>query len=110
MSTIVTGDTTILSVSLKKNNEAFIVASDAEVKVTLVDQANQLIVSGDPLVQQPDTAGANWDESLVSVLIPGSFTAGITSFGRAMLEIQVSDGGLQDTWFASVLIVKGNIA
>lgn len=107
---IVTGDSTTLFVELKKNGASFVIDENAEVKVTFVSSAHQALLSDDPVAQISTSPGADWSNSLVAVVIPGTFTEPIDIQGNAYMEIQVNEDGTQTTWFVLVKIIKGNIS
>jgi len=108
MSVIVTGDDVALPVTLKKDGATFAIAQAATVQAALVTQDRSSVLAG-PVVCSSSATGADWANSLVIVEIASTLTGAIVSYEPALLEIQVDDGG-KLTWFASVDIVKGNIA
>ena len=105
---IVTGDSIVLAVTLKKNSAVFEIASDAEVKVALVSTDHQTAYT-EPIEQSSTTPGADWDLSLVIVELPPAATQEITYQGLAIMEIQVTEGTENKTWFLPVKIITGQI-
>ena len=104
---IVTGDDVALSVTLKKDNATFTITPTAEVKAALVSTDRTKVLANE-VAQSSAAEGADWANSLVVVEFSATETATVTNTGRALLEIQVDDGGKR-TWFIAVLIVQGNI-
>ena len=107
MPVIVTGDDVTLAATLKKNGQTFSIDTAAEVKAMIVsgDHRQALTAAVD---QDHTTTGADWANSLIMVSLPSSETGKITIDGRAVLEIQVNDGG-KKTWFGLVTIERGQI-
>jgi len=110
MSTIVvTGDTVSLSITLKKNNEVFVISPSAVVSVVIVSADHATALFDTPVNQSDISAGADWSKSLVTVIIPGSSTSAINIQGNAFLEVQVLDDGLETTWFVPIKLITGHI-
>ena len=105
---IVTGDNVALAVTLKKNGVVFIIDPAATVKAALVSTDHRTAYT-DPLAQAEATPGADWSASLVMVEIPGTATEAITYQGLALIEIQITAGGVNTTWFVPVKIIRGQI-
>ena len=108
MSVIVTGDDVALPVTLKKDNSTFSIDAGATVQAALVSLDRSTVLAG-PVTCSNVATGADWVNSLVIVEINSTLTGAITSYGGALLEIQVDDNG-KLTWFVSVDIEKGTIA
>lgn len=106
---IVTGDTTSIAVTLYKGTSTFVIGGTAVVKAMLVSYDRTASYTS-AVTQSSSTPGADWNASLVVVVIPGSETQEITYQGKALLEIQVTESGINKTWFAEVNIQTGRIA
>lgn len=106
--TVVTGDDISLPVTLKKNGVVFDIPVSTPVVAMLVTRDRKEALT-DEVSQVNTTTGADWANSLVVVELSSAKTVDIQEQGRALLEIQVNDGG-KLTWFVSVEIAKGNIA
>lgn len=105
--TIVTGDDSSLSVTLRKGGVTFNIDTGATVQASLVSLDHQTVYAG-PITQSNATPGADWANSLVVVEFASTDTDSITYQGKALMEIQVDDSG-KTTFFASVMIVLGTI-
>lgn len=106
---IVSGDDVLLLVQLKKDGSPFTITSASPVKARLVSPDRKQQFTGE-IAQSEGAAGAQWNASLVVVQMSQADTAGISYQGFGWLEIQVHDGGVKQTWFVPVDIVKGSIA
>jgi hypothetical protein len=106
---IVTGDNTSIGIVLKINNSTFQIDHSADVRAILVSKDHMTKYMAEPVTLESNSPGADWSNSLVVVEIPGNSTSGIDYNGLALLEIQVSYSGSQDTWFEPVKITKGQI-
>jgi hypothetical protein len=104
---IVTGDDTLLPVTLKKDGVTFPISGTGVVKVKVVSEDHGKAYT-EEVSQSRLTSGANWTNSLVVVLIPGSYTSAIKFQGKAYLEIQVADP-LKTSWFVQVEIIRGHV-
>jgi hypothetical protein len=108
MATLVTGDDTLVPVTLKKNGATFAIAGTAAIKARLVS-VDRKVTYSEEVLQSITEAGNDLANSLVVVRLAPADTVSITYQGKARLEIQVDDGG-KTTWFVDVDIVRGNIA
>ncbi|MGV0961841.1 MAG: hypothetical protein ACOYB1_18605 [Limnohabitans sp.] len=106
---IVTGDSTSLAVTLRKNGAVFAIDPAAEVKAALVSKDHKTAYTAEPIEQSNAAPGADWPHSLVIVELPPSSTNDIAYQGLALLEIQVSENASPKTWFVLVNIVTGQI-
>jgi hypothetical protein len=105
---IVTGDNVALAVTLTKNRAAFVIDPTDTVQAALVSSDHKTAYT-EPLDQSDAAPGADWAEGVLIVEIPGTATEDITYQGLALLEIQVTAGGVNTTWFVPVKIIKGQI-
>jgi hypothetical protein len=108
MSTIVTGDTIALPVTLKKSGATFVIAAGATVQASLVSLDHRTVLAG-PVTMSAAAIGADWDNSLVMIEMASSVTANIIYSGQVDLEVQVDDVG-KLTWFFTLDLVQGTIA
>jgi hypothetical protein len=105
---IVTGDSISLAVTLYKGSSTFVISGTAVVKAMLVSTNHRESYSV-AVTQSNATSGADFQQSLVVVVLPGLVTQDISYQGPALLEIQVSESGVDKTWFVGVNIVTGRI-
>lgn len=105
---IVTGDDLNIPVTLKKDGVTFAIDTAAIVQVAIVS-ANKSEILVAAIAQVSTTTGADWANSLVVVVMPSAATLSLATFGKAYMEIQVDEGG-KTTWFAKIILTKGNIA
>jgi hypothetical protein len=106
---IVTGDNVALAVTLKRDGAVFAIDALDTVQAALVSTDHKTAYTAEPISQSDAAPGADWDESLVIVEIPGTATEAITYQGLALLEIQITAGGVNTTFFVPVKIIKGLI-
>lgn len=107
LAAIVTGDDSTLPVELRKEQQAFSIATSATVKASIISKNKRVVLI--PTVTVLETsAGSVWATSLIVVKFTSAETAAINRLGEALLEIQVDDGG-KITWFSPILVVKGTI-
>lgn len=106
--TLVTGDDFAIPVDLTVNGIAHAVSLGATVKAGIVsgDHATLWL---DGVAQVSSANGASWSTGRVAVVFTKAQTALITTYGLALIEIQVEDV-TTDSWFTPVRVVKGNIA
>lgn len=113
-SEFITGDSKTKLVQLKINNATFVIAPTSVVTAQLVTKDKMKVLTAEPVVCTDDMLGADWETALLAVKFPRSSTAGIKTFGAALLEIQVTTdplGDLEDwTFYIPVTITKGNLA
>jgi len=116
---ITTGDDAVLMHELTKYDKdlkqqvTFNIPDTATVKTRII-AADHSEAYSESVVQSDLTAGADWPNSLVAVVLDSTITSEILSKsvlwknGRvnAKIETQVDDGG-KTTWFASVVMIKG---
>jgi hypothetical protein len=105
---IITGNACIVVVDLTKNGATFVIGGTAVVKATLISTDHLQIFLSTAITVSSATAGSNWAASRVAISFP-STTSSITYQGEAKLEIKVTESGLSNTWFSSVMIRRGNI-
>lgn len=108
MSTIVTGDTLALPVTLKKSGSTFVINAGATVQAALVSLDHLTVLAG-PVTMDNEAAGADWGNSLIMIEMDSTVTANIRYSGKIHLEVQVDDGG-KLTWFFTLDLVRGTIA
>ena len=102
---ITTGDDVALRVTLKKSDATFSIDTGATVKAVLRSGHEQL---HNEVTCDSGTAGADWANSLVVVVLPSAITDTLL-VKQADLEIEVDDGG-KLTWLISgITIEKGTI-
>jgi len=108
MSIIVTGDDVALPVQLKKDGKIFAIDAGATIKAAVINlNRSETIIP--EVTCLSNAAGADWDNSLVVVEFNSAATSAVTDYDKALLELQVDDGG-KLTWFVSVEFQKGTIA
>jgi hypothetical protein len=108
MPVLVTGDDTTIPVTLKKNGVTFIIGAEATIKARLVSLDHKTTYTAEVEVDKGET-GTDLSKSLVVASFSPTATSAIDYQGKALLEIQVDDGG-KKTWFAAIEIKRGNIA
>jgi len=107
--TIVTGDDSVLKVQLELDGSSFLIPGNAIVRAALRQDARLLTqpvacASGDP--------GADWPNSLVSVVLPRNTTWMVTPLSRPVsIEVEVDDSGDRTTWVIEneITVIKGLI-
>lgn len=104
---LVTGDDTVLSVTLKKNSSTFNIDTGATILASLVTP-NHINIIMSPVAVLSTAPGADWANSLLVIELTSAQTEAITSYGDALLEIQVDDNG-KTTFFANINVTKGTI-
>ena len=104
---IVTGDSIAIALQLKRNGVNIAIDSGATIHAALVSVGHNESYT-EAIEQDGSTAGADWDAGLVVVAFDPEDTEDIGFQGRALLEVQVDDGGPK-TWFLPVQIVTGRI-
>jgi hypothetical protein len=105
---LVTGDDFYLLVDLTTNELAQVVDAAADVKARVVSVDHRTALSA-AVAQSFGADGADWGAGRIAVLLDTATTAAITRYGQAQIELQVSQGGARFSWFASVMVVKGQI-
>lgn len=111
---IVTGKDQIVTVQLLKKGvgdeepQPFEIDTGATVRAVLVT-ADHKTKLGDEIACLHTTAGADWANSLVAIAFSGSDTGQFTYTGRALIEIEVEEVGVDSPFFPQVLIVKGHL-
>lgn len=105
---MVTGDDFLEPVTLKKNGLTFTINPSASVKAALVkrDRSGILIAAS---VCSANAPGADWAQSRIILPFTALQTSDVMEFGRAIIEIQVDDGG-KKTWFTTLEVIKGFIS
>jgi len=118
---ITTGDDAVLLHELTKYDKAtkkqvtFNIPNTATVISRIISIDHNETYSSE-VVQSDTTAGADWANSLIAVVLDSATTSEILNKSvtwkngqvNAKIETQVDDGG-KLTWFASVIMVKGSI-
>ena len=107
--TIFTGDDVIIRVQLlDRRRRAFEIRDTATVKAVLRQGREQVT---DVITCVPTTSGADWDNSMVAVVVASEDTADIPPSRRTSVEVEVTPaGGGTTTWLASpVLVLEGTI-
>lgn len=108
MSMIVTGDDVAIPVQLKKGGSTFTIDGGATVKAAIVTPERDELLSTTVTCSNIAT-GADWDNSLVVVEMTSAQTAAITTYGNALVEVQVDDSG-KLTWAAPIYVARGLIS
>ena len=110
MPLITTGDDVAIPVTLRKNGQTFAIGAEASVRAVLVPLSRSHALC-DPVETDSSVPGSDWAHSLVVIEIPSAVSLGIEvpDGGRALLEIQVDDGG-KTTWTAPVSLARGTLA
>ena len=107
--TIVTGDNSLILQTLKVGADPFSVAGltckSRLVSVCGHDPLTDVITNSDA------TAGADWANGVVAIIVPGEQTTNIDCYQHpeVVLETQVDDGVYEKTWFTTVSLTKGSI-
>lgn len=97
MTEIVTGDTVVLTLSLKEpDGTASNVASASQIRVALIRKDRSALLAG-PYTASSVAAGAAWSTGVVVITIPGADTAAITDL-EGDLEVEAIIGGTARTW------------
>lgn len=106
---IVIGDDSSLFLTLKNDGATFVIdpADTVEAALVSVDHETSVMAA---VAQASGTTGADWAVSLVAIKFTAAQTAVITAKGNALVAVQVTQGGLKETWYSLVKIVKGQIA
>lgn len=111
---IVTGKDQIVTVQLKRKGvddiaaQPFVIDPGATVRAVLVSTDHKTKY-GQVIACSSSTAGADWSTSLVAIEFTGTDTAAFTDFGRKLIEIEVTESGVDSPFFAPVQLVKGHI-
>lgn len=105
---LVTGDDFALPVDLTVNGAAYD-AGGAQITARIV-ALDHTAALADSVDQSAGASGADWAAGRVVVELPAANTAGIASYGQALIELQVDKGGRKATWFVSVVVVQGHVA
>ena len=108
---IITGYNVTEAVTLKKDGSTFSIAADSTVKVGIVNR-NHNGVYVEPITQDRNAVGADYDNSLIVVEIPSTATSSITDQGSAFFEIAITDadGTTGRPWFLAATIITGHPA
>lgn len=101
------GDDISLSVQLRKDSATFNINTTSIVEAQIVANDRNSVLSAKTTMTSTAT-GADWANSLVVVEFASSATSNITTFGPAILELQVDDSG-KTTWFSSVRLLNSQI-
>lgn len=111
---ITTGDDAVIMHTLKKNGKTFNIPGTAIVTCRLITMNHDILT--DEVIQSIAAAGADWSNSLVTVVLPAAITSQVLNTPQtwrngeflAKLETQVF-GTDKFTWFETVTISKGTI-
>jgi len=107
---LITGDDTELFLTLQKQGATFTIDPADAVKAAIVSLDHETIHIA-AVSQVSTSTGADWVNSLVAVNFSTTETGVITTYGRALVEIQVVPvAGKTDTWFTEINVIKGNIS
>jgi hypothetical protein len=104
---VVTGDQVALPIQLTINGAKAEISASAVAHAALVSIGHHELYTAS-ILQSKDATGAAWSTGLFVVEFDPEDTAAVTFQGRALIEIQVDDGGPL-TWFVPVQIVTGKI-
>ena len=109
MYTIVTGDNSLILQTLKVGANVFD-ATGLTVKARLVGK-NCGTALTDEITCNSGTAGADWANGVIAIVIPGTATEDISchQHPEVLLETQVDDGTYHKTWFSTLALAKGTI-
>ena len=109
----ITGDTRTKLVQLNINSATFAIDTGDSVKAQIVTKDKAKVLTSLPVQCLSTAVGAAWATSLVAVKFPRSSTAGIKTYGAALLEVQVTtdpDGEPEDfTFYVPITLTKGNL-
>ena len=105
---ITTGDDENISAQLLRDGSTFTIATDSTVKAAIVTAARGAILAG-PVTCSSSATGAAWTTGLVVASFTSAQTGAITTYGPAILEIEVEDSAGKQTYSDSVTIVRGLI-
>lgn len=103
---IVTGNDIAELLQLNTNDASFSVDSGATVKAAIVSYDQSTLIAG-PFTMLSGDDGADWPNSLMSLIVDKSLTSGLT-VGKVQLEVSVDDSD-KFSWFFDAEIKKGNI-
>jgi hypothetical protein len=106
---IVSGDDNLSLITLQRDGVAQDVSAASAISAALVSN-DRTQRYADPVSQSAATAGADWTNGIVAVLLPESSTTSLTYQGAAWLEIQCTLASGKRTWFAPARVVRGHIS
>lgn len=109
MFVIVPNDGAMIPKTLYKDGQSFVLSSSADVKAALLSRDHSKLLAG-PVALGSTTTGSDWDNSLVVAKFSAQDLAGLTENAHVVLEIQVIDGGMTQTWFDEGEVRIGHIA
>ena len=103
---ITTGDDAKLYVTCNLNGlSTTAIDSGATITASITDNDKATLISS---VSVPESnSGSDWSNRLVAVYFTSAQTS-ITTYGEAILEIQIDDGG-KLTWHIPIIIEQGTI-
>ena len=104
---LVTGDEITIEQTLTKDDVVFVIDSSATVKASIVSRDRTTVIVA-PVSVLEATAGSDWANSKVIIVIPEVDTETLTTFGPMFLEIQVDDSG-KLTWHVKIELQQGTI-
>lgn len=106
-----TADDWVVSVTLERDGVAADVSAATSIDAAITDtnDANASIIVPQVSASAVE-AGADWANGVVVLVFPAAST-GITHYGAAYVEVQVTNGGRKQTWpRVKVQVRKGTIA
>ena len=103
---VTTGYDFILDTTLKKSKATFNIASNAVIKVKLIDVSRTVSLTNEVILDN-NASGNDLANSKIIVHIPNSETTLISDYGTAVLIIHLEDNGIKETWEHEVEIIKG---
>jgi len=109
----ITGDSRTKLIQLQINELPFVIAPTDTVKAQIVSKDKAKVLTTEAVACLSTGTGAAWATSLIAVKFPRASTAGIKTFGAALLEIQVTLDPLGDaediTFYTPITLVKGSL-
>jgi hypothetical protein len=110
MYTLVTGDDALILQTLKIGASAFNVTG-LTIKSRLIGKNCRTALT-DEITNSDATAGADWANGVVAVVVPGTETEEISPVEHptVLLETQANDGTYDKTWFTEIELAAGTIA
>lgn len=104
---LVTGDDNAVQIACVKNGDPLVIDMAATVRALLISEQAEVTVG--PVTCSNAAAGANWPTGIVAIEFPAALSATMP-VGPAAIEIEISQGGKLQTYFARhVQVVKGHL-
>ena len=104
---ITIGDKVVIDFTAKINGATFPINLTATIKAAIISANKKSILL--PTITVPSTNnGADWPNSLVTIIFDETETSDISYTGKAFIEVQIDDSG-PSTWYIPINLVKGLI-